>query len=59
MRKFLIYLYVDLIVCGSMYRPVQSKANNKYPAVYTEPAIDERGMTEFVNKIEEYWVMFQ
>lgn len=32
------YLYVDLIVCGSVYRPVQAKAHNEYPAVYTEPA---------------------
>lgn len=38
----LCYLYVDLVVCGSVYRPVQSKTHNKYPAVYTEPAREEK-----------------
>lgn len=36
------YLYVDLIICGSVYRPVQSESHNKYPTVYTEPATGEK-----------------
>lgn len=37
-----LYLYVDLIICRSVYRPVQSKAHNEYPAVYTEPVRKEK-----------------
>lgn len=55
------YLYVDLIVCGSVYRPVQSKTDNKYPAVYTEPAIEQKEKQKLRNsekiKMDKHCVM--
>lgn len=31
------YLYVDLVVCRSVYRPVEPEPDHKYPSVYWEP----------------------
>lgn len=32
-----LYLYVDLVVCRSMYGAIKSKSNYEYPSVYRKP----------------------
>jgi len=36
------HLYVNLVVCGSVYRSVETEANHKYPPVYWEPERENR-----------------
>lgn len=30
-------LYVNLVVCGSVYGTIEAKPNHKYPSVYRKP----------------------
>lgn len=36
-RSLKQHLYVDLVICGSVYGAVKSKPNHKYPSVYRKP----------------------